>query len=127
MKIDAVLTPNTFTHDTGHEARLLVSLTAPAPSDGADAPVPSIVARPLTTAPLSLGTERCDSRPTYAADVEVMVTALAGHKIERIVSDERRPREREGHRHRKVALHPRRTASRPCCSRPRWLMASWPG
>jgi hypothetical protein len=81
MKLTAAVFHDTIRYDRDHPSRLVLSLTAPEPESERDAPVLGLLRSPL-------GTDRCDCRATYATDVVLEVSALAGHRIDHVVSSE---------------------------------------
>ena len=81
MKINAALNPGTIPYDQNHTSRLVISLTAPESESEQDA---SVLGRDSSC----LGTERCDTRATYATDLVLEVAALARHRIDNVVSSE---------------------------------------
>lgn len=85
MKIEAVLAPDRFRYDQDHQVSLRLSLVA-GHQQGRSA-APEFMLTPVDRPCLSLGTERCDPRSPYATNLVVTVRALAGHKIERVVSE----------------------------------------
>lgn len=90
MKIDARLVTDKFRYDRDHDVHLLVSLTAPAhhgEHHAAASVEQVVVSGSMDVARMSLGTEQCDPRRPYGTDVVVAVSALAGHKIDRFVSE----------------------------------------
>jgi hypothetical protein len=79
MKIKAAVINETVPYDKEHSSRLVISVAAP--EEGGEPNALNASSR------LSwLGTDRCDSRPTYATDLVLEVTALAGHRIDHVAS-----------------------------------------